>query len=200
VKQPFVFLTLPGWLNSEPTHWQSLWEMDFGDQRVQQADWDHPLRGDWQIALQEHVLALLDTAQLSKQSEPKLVLIAHSLGVHLVSAWAEHSQLVRHIHAAFLVAPPDLTRRADIPPPLRSWSPPVLRALPFLSYLVCSDDDPYASLQASRTMSQAWGCKRCIEIKAGGHLNAASGLGAWNQGRQWLTELIHLPIYTQGVV
>ena len=200
VKQPFIYLTLPGWLNSGPDHWQSHWEEAFGDQRVDQADWDQPLRGDWQIALQEHLLAKLEVAKVQNQPEPKFVFIAHSLGCHLVCAWAKHSPLVRHVQAALLVAPPDLSLRSQVPPALRSWSPPLMQALPFASYLVFSSDDPYASSESSQDMALAWGCARCIDMGACGHLNAASELGYWEQGRQWLDELVLGTPHTQGVV
>ena len=191
VKQPSIVLTLPGWLNSGAGHWQTLWEDEYGDQRVVQADWEQPLRGDWQIGLQEHVLALLDASVVGET--PSLILVGHSLGCHLVSVWVKYSPLARHVRAALLGAPPDLRQRSQIPPALRSWSPPVLEPMPFPSYLVCGDNDPYAALEASRTMARAWGCQRCIEIEGGGHLNADSGLGNWAQGRQWLTHLLGSP-------
>jgi len=41
-------LILPGWLNSGPQHWQSLWERDHPEfRRVQQKNWENPLIGDW---------------------------------------------------------------------------------------------------------------------------------------------------------
>uniref|UniRef100_UPI00286CA4CC RBBP9/YdeN family alpha/beta hydrolase n=1 Tax=Roseateles sp. TaxID=1971397 RepID=UPI00286CA4CC len=50
-------LLLPGWQNSDPGHWQSLWEQAFGYERVEQADWDWPRRGDWMARLDEVLLA-----------------------------------------------------------------------------------------------------------------------------------------------
>ena len=50
-------LILPGWLGSGAGHWQSRWEGLYGDKRVEQHDWQHPLRGDWMIQLEEAVLA-----------------------------------------------------------------------------------------------------------------------------------------------
>ena len=48
-------LLLPGWQNSGPGHWQSLWEAKFGDLRVEQHDWMLPLRGDWISRLEDVV-------------------------------------------------------------------------------------------------------------------------------------------------
>jgi predicted alpha/beta hydrolase family esterase len=61
---------LPGWQNSGPGHWQTVWEQQLGYERVQQHDWLHPKRGDWTARLQDVVL---DAPQ-------PVVLVAHSLG------------------------------------------------------------------------------------------------------------------------
>ena len=66
-------LIIPGWHNSGPDHWQSLWQAKHGYVRVEQHNWDFPLRGDWMIQLEEAVLA-----------KPDAVLVAHSLGCVLV--------------------------------------------------------------------------------------------------------------------
>ena len=79
-------LLLPGWQNSGPRHWQSLWEREHGYTRVDQHDWMRPRRGDWIARLEEVLLA---------QTGPA-VLVAHSLGCHLVAAWA-----ASHATAAF---------------------------------------------------------------------------------------------------
>ena len=52
----YNILTLPGWQDSGPQHWQSRWEALHGYQRVQQHNWCQPLRGDWTARLQEVVL------------------------------------------------------------------------------------------------------------------------------------------------
>src|ERR1700760_3559082 len=48
-------LVLPGWQSSGPRHWQSRWEALYGDVRVEQSDWMHPLRGDWMMRLGEGI-------------------------------------------------------------------------------------------------------------------------------------------------
>lgn len=171
-------LTLPGWLSSGPEHWQSRWEALHGDCRVEQADWEWPRRGDWMARLDEVVIDL----------QQPCLLAAHSLGCHLVAAWSAHSAHARRVLAALLVAPPDLGR-ADLPPQLFSWRPPVTGALPFPARLVASDDDPYASLEASRQMAAGWHADLQVLIGKG-HLNAASGLGDWPDGRAMLMDLV----------
>ena len=41
-------LVIPGWGDSGPEHWQSLWEKAHPDfQRVVQRDWLYPIRREW---------------------------------------------------------------------------------------------------------------------------------------------------------
>jgi len=171
-------LLLPGWLNSGPTHWQSLWESQFGDERVQQDDWTWPRRGDWMARLDELILA----------DRRPVVLVAHSLGCQLVAAWAAHSHHTARVQAALLVAPPD-TEREDMPPQLHNWRPIVRQPLPFPAVAVVSADDPYCTPERAAAMVAAWGA---IYLEAGplGHLNHESGLGAWPEGRALLERLI----------
>ena len=89
---------LPGWQNSDAGHWQSLWQDQFGYQRLEQHNWQHPLRGDWSIQLQELVL----------DAPRPVTLVAHSLGCVLVAWWAAHSQVAKaKVRGALLVAPGD---------------------------------------------------------------------------------------------
>ena len=173
-------LILPGWQNSGPQHWQSLWQTQFGYPRVEQHDWMRPLRGDW-IARLEDVLLSLDGPA---------VLVAHSLGCQLVAAWAAHSNNTRLVKAALLVAPGD-AEREELRPVLGSWSPLVLAPLPFVSTLVASDDDPYCTLARATKFANAWG-SRLVNIGAGGHINAETGLGDWPAGQALLQQLIDI--------
>jgi uncharacterized protein len=207
--QPTILL-LPGWLNSGPGHWQSLWQQAYGYTRVQQHDWQRPLRGDWCARLEEVVVNLSAqtsevTPSLSKDELPvhhfiglehdlaykngkNIVLVAHSLGCHLVAAWAAASPHTSAIRGALLVAPPDLTQN-DLPPDLFNWRRPVLNRLPFPATCVVSSNDPFASHAAGHAMAAAWGA-RCVEAGPVGHLNSDSGLGDWPAGQALLAELI----------
>ena len=122
-------LLLPGWQNSGPSHWQSRWQAQHSFERVEQDDWWWPRRGDWMTRLQDSLLA----------DDRPAVLVAHSLGCHLVAAWAAHARQVAPQHlarvvAALLVAPPDLAR-AGAPPQLQAWAPAARAALPALPTL-----------------------------------------------------------------
>ena len=171
-------LVLPGWLDSGPGHWQTRWEALHGYERVQQDDWTWPRRGDWMARLDEVL-----------QADPRpAVLLAHSLGCHLVAAWAAHSRHRALVRAAWLVAPPDL-ERVDLPPQLASWRPAIRRPLGLPALLVCSDDDPFASEAASLRLAADWQVP-VWSLPGRGHLNAESGLGDWPEGLQRLEALL----------
>lgn len=172
-------LLLPGWENSGPLHWQSLWEQALGYERVEQHDWMRPLRGDW--------ISRLEDVLLAEPATPA-VLVAHSLGCILTAAWASHSRNTHLVSAALLVAPGDV-ERDEIRPHLPSWSPIAMQKLPFPSVLLGSHNDPYCSFDRARLMAQAWG-SRFIDYGQRGHINADSGLGDWPEGQALLQDLL----------
>jgi len=175
---PTTVLILPGWQNSGPKHWQSLWEARFGYQRVEQHDWMQPLRGDWITRLEDELL---------RRDEP-VVLVAHSLGCILTAAWAAHSRHTTRVVGALLVAPGD-TEDPDLGPQLPSWAPIVRQRLPFPSMLVGSRNDPYCAHPRAQDLARDWGA-RWVDLGDAGHINADSGLGDWLQGHALLQELM----------
>lgn len=171
-------LLLPGWQDSGPAHWQTRWEQRHGWQRVQQDDWMWPRRGDWMMRLEEVVLA-----------DPRPAwLVAHSLGCHLVAAWAAHSRNADRVAGALLVAIPDV-ERDDMPPQLHGWRPAVRQPMAFGALAVLSADDPYATLVRGERYASDWGA-RVVHAGARGHLNGDSGLGDWPEGVQLLQSLM----------
>ena len=178
-------LVLPGWQNSGPAHWQSLWEAEHGYRRVEQHDWMFPLRGDWVARLEE--LVLEQTCAAPQRDDPGIVLVAHSLGCLLVAAWAAHSRNTARVKAALLVAPGD-PEREELGGVLASWSPIVLQALPFRSRLLGSHNDPYCSFERARFFAAAWGSE-FTDYARHGHINADSGLGSWPDGHRMLLAL-----------
>jgi predicted alpha/beta hydrolase family esterase len=167
---PSRCLLLPGWLNSDPTHWQSRWEAVYGCRRVTQDDWLWPRRGDWMARLEEVVL----------ESPEPVVLIAHSLGCQLVAAWSAHSQHTARVRRALLVAVPD-TEREDMPPNLFNWRPIARQRIPFASLVVTSQNDPYCTSDRAAQMALDWGSES-FDIGERGHINGDSGLGDWAHG------------------
>ncbi|TFY97993.1 RBBP9/YdeN family alpha/beta hydrolase [Ramlibacter rhizophilus] len=170
-------LLLPGWQNSGPGHWQTLWEQQHGCHRVEQHDWLRPLRGDWIARLEEVLLARRTPA----------VLAAHSLGCHLVAAWAAHSRHTDRVRGALLVAPPDI-ERPELRTLLPSWAPTPRQALGFPSVLVAGRDDPYGDFEQAQCLARDWGA-RLEDLGPAGHVNADSGLGDWPQGWSLLQAL-----------
>lgn len=171
-------LLLPGWLDSDPGHWQSRWELLHDAHRVVQDDWTWPRRGDWMARLDEVVL----------QSDQPARLVAHSLGCHLVAAWAAHSRHTGRVRDALLVAPPD-TEREDMPPNIFNWRPMVRATIPFPTLVAISSDDPYCTPSRAQGLARDWGAA-IFDLGARGHVNASSGLGDWHEGRA-LLRLLH---------
>ncbi|MCH7342825.1 alpha/beta hydrolase [Pelomonas sp. CA6] len=180
-RAPSPIYLLPGWLNSDPDHWQSRWEALHGDQRIEQNDWEWPRRGDWMARLDE---VLLNDVRLG---ETPALLVAHSLGCQLVAAWAEHSRHSARVAGALLVAPPD-TEHPDTPPQLHNWRPIRRARLPFPAVAVVSSDDPFCATERAVQMAADWGAE-LVMIGARGHINSASGLGDWPEGRALLEGL-----------
>ena len=174
---PANVLILPGWQNSGPDHWQSRWQRQHGYTRVEQHDWQRPLRGDWIARLEDVLLNC---------SEPA-VLVAHSLGCLTAAAWAAHSRNTHLVKAALLVAPPD-TEREDIGQMLPGWSVPLQR-LPFKCIVVASSNDPFCDSTRAQQYASSWGAS-LIELGERGHINADSGLGDWPEVHTELQQLI----------
>ena len=169
---------LPGWQNSGAEHWQSLWQQRYGFQKLEQHDWQHPLRGDWSARLQETVI----------DAPRPVTLVAHSLGCILVAWWAAHSPAARHkVRAALLVAPGD-TQQPELRAVLPGWTPVSMAQLPFASMVVGSENDPNCALERSTAMAKAWG-SQFVNAGAVGHINADSGLGNWDSGYALLQSL-----------
>jgi len=167
---PARVLLLPGWQNSGPGHWQSRWQALHGFHRVEQDDWLWPRRGDWMAVLEDTLLA---------DDRPAL-LVAHSLGCHLVAAWAGHSRHTARVAGALLVAPPDL-ERADLPPQVQTWAPMHRQPLPFPTTAVLSADDPFCDPSRGLQLAGTWGGE-IVSLGAAGHINGDSGLADWPDG------------------
>lgn len=163
-------IILPGISGSGETHWQTLWQSAAPSfTRFRPADWDAPDLADWTRAL---------GAALADAPQPA-VLVAHSLACLLVAHAAE--QVRDHVRGAFLVAVPD-PDAAAFPAEAASFAHPPVRPLPFPALIVASTDDPYGSLDYARRRAREWKAGLVI-AGAYGHINGASGLGEWPQGR-----------------
>jgi predicted alpha/beta hydrolase family esterase len=176
--QPAAVLVLPGYADSGPDHWQTLWERRHGYVRVEQDDWLMPECEAWVATLERAVCA----------APAPVVLVAHSLGCVLVAHWARGGSCAR-VRAAFLVAPADVDRVRDELPEVASFAPVPMARLPFPSLVVASTSDPFVTAARARAMAAAWGA-RLVDVGDAGHLNAEAGLGEWTTGRRLLDELL----------
>jgi len=174
-------LIVPGWMNSDPDHWQSRWQSKLSTaRRVQMPDFDRPVRDEWIDALSKGVAACARPA----------LLVAHSLGVLTVAHAADRFP-VGKIAGAWLAAPPDLSdlrlfdRLAESgegsAASLRDFWPPPNAGLPFPAMVVASRNDPFCPFETARAIAHSWGAAFADAGEAG-HINSASGYGPWPDG------------------
>lgn len=174
-------LTVPGLNGSGPTHWQTLWERSRGDTvRAELGMWNTPHRNSWVTRLDQAIRA----------ARAPVVLVGHSLGCLAIAWWAALSPqpFGWPVAGALMVAPADVDR-ADLHPALADFAPSPRIMLPFPSMLVASRDDPWIGFDAARRLADLWG-SHLIDVGEQGHVNAASGLGAWSEGQELLERLI----------
>ena len=173
-------LILPGLSSSGPEHWQTMWEQrDPSCRRVEQREWETPRCADWVTTLDDAV----------SRSAGDVVLVAHSSSCALVAHWARDasSRNVTKVRGALLVAPSD-PEAPSYPEGPTGFAPMPLARLPFPSIVVASRNDPYVSLERAREYAAAWGSE-LVDVGDAGHINAASGLGAWPTGYGLLQRL-----------
>ncbi|HXZ80700.1 MAG TPA: alpha/beta hydrolase [Terriglobales bacterium] len=168
-------LIVPGLNNSGPGHWQSLWENKYPNfRRVEQENWDFPICEEWVKRLDFHI----------SEAKTAPLVIAHSLGCLTVAHWAK--QYTRQLHGALLVAPPDLENMGERAE--SDFLPVPRQRLPFPSLLVASENDPWSTLERSRSLAEAWG-SRFVNAGPAGHINADAGFGPWPLGEHLLAEM-----------
>lgn len=171
-------IIVPGLHGSGPDHWQTWFESCLPEtRRVIQADWSDPQLLRWS----ENVQLALRAAR-----EPVWI-VAHSFG-SLASAHAAH-QLPEQVAGLMLVAPAD---------PEKFGVTSLLPTQPFPcpSIVVGSRNDPWMPLARSLEWAERWQ-SRFVDLGEAGHINTASGFGAWPQGldlfRQLQTHALRLP-------
>lgn len=165
---------MPGYGGSGADHWQTHWERELPATRFRPASWDEADAQDWADALTRAV----------EDEEGPAVLVAHSLGCLTAASWLAE-QGPGEVVGALLVAVPDPAGPAFPASATAGGFQAVRRRLPVPVTVVVSDDDPYASADWTRGLAAAWGAE-VVGIGAAGHVNGASGLGAWPAGREIL--------------
>ena len=167
------FIIVPGWRDSGPGHWQSLWAERLGNAvRVRQDDWITPSRKAWVASITNTILL---------QNEP-VVIVAHSLGC--IATAHLPPEAVERIQGALLVAPADPERRAV----LSDFAPVPYQKLPYRSVLVASSNDPFCPVRLAGAYARAWGSE-FVRLQDAGHINVESGHGDWPLGIALLQSL-----------
>ena len=166
-------IIVPGWRDSGPGHWQSLWAEQLpGAVRVQQDDWITPSRSAWVASITRTIL---------EQPTP-VVIVAHSLGC--IATTHLPPEAVEKIQGALLVAPADPERRGI----LADFAPVPYQPLPYRSIIVASSNDPYCPVRTAGAYARAWGSE-FVRLQKAGHINIESGYGAWPLGLALLQSL-----------
>ena len=173
-----TILVVPGLHDSEPAHWQSRWEAGLSDiERVQQADWHAPHLETWLATLRERA-----------ENRPGAILIGHSLGATLIAHLAaRHPDL--EIGGALLVAPADPELRISRVHGIASFGPLPAEPFGFPAILVASRTDPYMAQDRARIIANLWEAA-FVDAGDAGHINVASGHGAWPEGLRLLDQLL----------
>lgn len=172
IPMPSIII-VPGWRDSGPGHWQSLWAEQLpGAVRVQQDDWITPSRSAWVASISRTIL---------EQPGP-VVIVAHSLGC--IATTHLPPEAVARIQGALLVAPADPERRGI----LADFAPVPYQPLPYRSILVASGNDPFCPVRTAGAYARAWGSE-FVRLQKAGHINIESGFGAWPLGLALLQSL-----------
>ena len=167
-------IIVPGWRDSGPGHWQSLWaEQLVGVVRVQQDDWITPSRKAWVASITQTIL---------KQDGP-VVIAAHSLGC--IATTHLPPEAVAKIQGALLAAPADPERRGV----LADFAPVPYQPLPYRSIVVASSNDPFCPVRTAGAYARAWGSE-FVRLQTAGHINIESGFGPWPLGLALLQSLM----------
>ena len=185
-----TILIVPGLRDHVDAHWQTLLARELEARR-------HPVRivppmGREDLDCARRVEAI-DRA-LDEIPEPPIV-VAHSGGVIMFAHWARMHD--RPIRGALLATPPDFEQAMPDGYPtieaLRAggWLPVPCTPLPFPSIVAASRNDPLGRIERVAELARAWG-SRVDDLGDVGHLNPASGFGAWPRADAYITELAAL--------
>lgn len=181
---PVSIIIVPGWRDSGPGHWQSLWAQRLpGARRVVQDDWITPVRHAWVGQIEKTVL----------EAEHPVVIVAHSLGC--IATTHMRPEVAARVTGALLVAPADPERRAI----LSDFAPVPYAALPCRSVVVASSNDPYCPIRLAGAYARAWGSE-FVRLQNAGHINIDSGHGEWPLGLALLQSLTGAVAWSPALV
>jgi predicted alpha/beta hydrolase family esterase len=180
-------LIVPGLRDAVAQHWQTLLEARLRAAGRAVAAVQPMGREDLDCATK--VAAIEREAQAV---QGPLIVVAHSGGCIMLAHWAWQTR--RAVAGALLAAPPDFdTPMPDGYPTLDAlqtggWLPVPRERLPFFSIVAASRNDTLCRFERAAELARAWG-SRLDDLGDVGHLNPASGFGAWPQAEQYIGEL-----------
>jgi len=176
-------LIVPGLRDHVPQHWQTLLASQLP--RVRNVT---PMGRD-NLDCHARVEAIEAAAA---QIDGPIVVVAHSGGVISLVHWARLTR--RAVRGALLATPADFDQPLPEGYPSMEalegacWLPVPRNALPFRSIVAASRNDPLARYERVATFARSWGSK-LVDLGEVGHLNPASGYGAWPRAEELIAEL-----------
>lgn len=173
---PYTYVYLAGIGNSGPKHWQRLWQEQQGGLWVQHDYWDAPVASQWVEDLDKAV---------SGAKQP-VILIAHSLGALVAAQWLNQGGQAA---AAYLVAVPDVDG-PQFPKEAGGFVSARTLNIDIPARVIASHDDPFGSHAHAFDAAQRWKASFWA-VGHKGHINAASGMGAWPEGWQDLQKFMN---------
>ena len=180
-------LIVPGLRDPVDAHWQTLLAADL-EVTGRQVRTVPPMGRD-DLDCASKVAAIEREAQAI---DGPVIVVAHSGGCVMVAHWARQSQ--RAVCGALMAAPPDFEEAMpEGYPTLQDlhaggWLPVPRHPLPFPSIVAASRNDPLATYERIAALAESWR-GRLVDLGEVGHLNPASGFGAWPQAQAFIAEL-----------
>jgi predicted alpha/beta hydrolase family esterase len=171
--------TIPGLYGSGKQHWQTRWEDLYGYTRINQNEWNDPLYDQWH----ENLFKVLRT-----NGSESVVLIAHSLGCHLVAK--SYPIIKKWTRGIFFVAPPNLDSEA-LRKDLSSFKSAKSEGFECVAWLIYSEDDPFASVPYSKSMGDTLRMKT-FTVGKRGHINSDSNIGNWDEGSLLFNQMLKM--------
>lgn len=176
-------LVVPGLRDHVGAHWQTL--LAANDPAIRSV----PPMGRDDLGIARYVDAV---ERAAAAIDGPLLLVAHSGGCVAVVHWAQRTR--RAVHGALLATPPDFDEPLPAGYPTLAqldaggWLPVPRARLPFRSIVAASRNDPLGRFERVATLARDWGSE-LADLGDVGHLNPASGYGAWPQARDFIARL-----------
>jgi uncharacterized protein len=179
---PVTVLLVPGLRDQVAQHWQTLLESEL--RSAGHAVCCVPPMGRQDLDCAVKVAAI---ERAAAEITTPIVVVAHSGGCIMVAHWALRTQ--QTVRGALLATPPDFESALPAGYPtvkalrLGGWLPVPRQTLPFPSIVAASRNDPLGHFARVADLASCWGSD-LVDLGQVGHLNPASGFGAWPMARQ----------------